>query len=242
MNTAQILSSLQLGLLALSSLFFLVDPIATIPVFLYMTSDAGPGERSRMARSAALTCFFVLAGFSMVGMVLFRLLGITLAAFQTAGGDYFVAGGSRYGASAQIGYEGSSGRSGGGRRQERCRNRSARNADAGRAGRYLECCCAGRAGIALVGNCDGLCGYRPDCARELFSSGRRGSRQKTHERNGNSHPDPHMGMLITALAVQFIATGVKALGLIAGFAMRPTSLLKTKKPGRFGKPDRAFLF
>src|SRR5580700_5562457 len=86
MTAAQILSALQIGALALSSLFFLVDPIATIPVFLYMTSNAEPRERSRMARTAALTCFFVLAGFSVIGTVLFRLLGITLPAFQTAGG------------------------------------------------------------------------------------------------------------------------------------------------------------
>src|SRR5580658_6572613 len=85
-SASQIVSALQLGLVAFSSLFFLVDPIATIPVFLYMTSDAGPGERSRMARSAALTCFFVLAGFSVAGTLLFRLLGITLPAFQMAGG------------------------------------------------------------------------------------------------------------------------------------------------------------
>src|SRR5580700_2490109 len=86
MTAAQILSALQIGALALSSLFFLVDPIATIPVFLFMTSNADQYERSRMARSAALTCFFVLAGFSLVGSLLFRLLGITLPAFQAAGG------------------------------------------------------------------------------------------------------------------------------------------------------------
>ena len=55
MNASQFLSALQLGLVALSSLFFLVDPIATIPVFLFMTSNADASERSRMARVAALT-------------------------------------------------------------------------------------------------------------------------------------------------------------------------------------------
>ncbi len=86
MNVTELLSALQLGLLALSSIFFLVDPIATIPVFLHMTTNADRRERSRMARSAALTCFFVLAGFSVCGSLLFRLMGITLPAFQTAGG------------------------------------------------------------------------------------------------------------------------------------------------------------
>ena len=77
---------LQFFLVALSSIFFLVDPIATVPVFLVMTSEHGPRPRRRMARRAAVTSFLVLAGFSLAGQVIFQLLGITLAAFQTAGG------------------------------------------------------------------------------------------------------------------------------------------------------------
>ena len=79
-------SLLQFFLVALSSIFFLVDPIATIPVFLVMTSEHGPRPRRRMARRAAITCFAVLAGFSLTGEFIFQLLGITLPAFQTAGG------------------------------------------------------------------------------------------------------------------------------------------------------------
>jgi multiple antibiotic resistance protein len=79
-------ASLQFFLVALSSIFFLVDPIATVPVFLVMTSEHGPRPRRRMARRAAVTSFLVLSGFSAIGQVIFQLLGITLAAFQTAGG------------------------------------------------------------------------------------------------------------------------------------------------------------
>jgi multiple antibiotic resistance protein len=78
--------SLQFFLVALSSIFFLVDPIATVPVFLVMTSEHGPRPRRRMARRAAVTSFLVLSGFSAIGQIIFQLLGITLAAFQTAGG------------------------------------------------------------------------------------------------------------------------------------------------------------
>lgn len=77
---------LQFFLVALSSIFFLVDPIATVPVFLVMTSEHGPRPRRRMARRAAVTSFIVLSGFSAIGQFIFQLLGITLAAFQTAGG------------------------------------------------------------------------------------------------------------------------------------------------------------
>jgi multiple antibiotic resistance protein len=77
---------LQFFLVTVSSLFFLVDPIATVPVFLVMTSEHGTRPRRRMAARASLTCFGVLTGFSVLGNTLFQLLGITLAAFQMAGG------------------------------------------------------------------------------------------------------------------------------------------------------------
>lgn len=39
-------------LLTVSSLFVIVDPIALVPTFLAMTSDATPKQRVRMARVA----------------------------------------------------------------------------------------------------------------------------------------------------------------------------------------------
>jgi len=39
-----------------------------------------------MARRAAVTCFCVLAGFGLVGAQVFQLLGITMPAFRVAGG------------------------------------------------------------------------------------------------------------------------------------------------------------
>ena len=46
--------------LALSSLFVIVDPVATVPAFLAMTADNTPAERSQMARLASLTMAGVL--------------------------------------------------------------------------------------------------------------------------------------------------------------------------------------
>lgn len=76
----------QFLLLAFSSLFFLVDPIATIPSFLALTADAAVGERRHMAKRAAWTCFLVLAGFAVAGTLIFKMFGITLPAFRIAGG------------------------------------------------------------------------------------------------------------------------------------------------------------
>jgi multiple antibiotic resistance protein len=74
------------SLLALSSIFFLVDPFAAIPSFLAITGSADAVRRRRMARKAALTCFIVLTAFALGGQLLFRLFGITLPAFEIAGG------------------------------------------------------------------------------------------------------------------------------------------------------------
>ena len=74
------------SVLALSSIFFLVDPFAAIPSFLAITAGADAERRKRMARKGALTCFIVLTSFDVGGQLIFRLFGITLPAFEIAGG------------------------------------------------------------------------------------------------------------------------------------------------------------
>ena len=74
------------SLLALSSIFFLVDPFAAIPSFLAITEGVDAARRKRMARKAALTCFIVLTSFALAGQLIFKMFGITLPAFEIAGG------------------------------------------------------------------------------------------------------------------------------------------------------------
>jgi multiple antibiotic resistance protein len=74
------------SVLALSSIFFLVDPFAAIGSFLAITAGADAARRKRMARKAACTCFIVLTSFALAGQIIFRIFGITLAAFEIAGG------------------------------------------------------------------------------------------------------------------------------------------------------------
>lgn len=74
------------SVLALSSIFFLVDPFAAIPSFLAITAGVDPSRRKRMARKATLTCFIVLTSFALGGQLLFKMFGITLPAFEVAGG------------------------------------------------------------------------------------------------------------------------------------------------------------
>jgi multiple antibiotic resistance protein len=74
------------SLLALSSIFFLVDPFATLPTFLAITQGYDPARRKRTARKGALTALIVLSTFAFAGEAIFRLFGITLPAFELAGG------------------------------------------------------------------------------------------------------------------------------------------------------------
>jgi multiple antibiotic resistance protein len=77
---------LQFALIAFTSIFVLVDPVAAIPTFLAMTVDSNRMRRRHMAVRAAWTCFAVLVIFSFAGNMIFRLFGITLPAFKIAGG------------------------------------------------------------------------------------------------------------------------------------------------------------
>jgi len=71
-------------LLATSSLFVIVDPLATIPAFIAMTPDNSPEDRIRMARIASFVMTGVLLVFGFAGQWIFRFLGITMSAFEIA--------------------------------------------------------------------------------------------------------------------------------------------------------------
>lgn len=73
-------------LLSVTSIFFLVDPFAVIPMFLAMSADSQEAERRSMARRSAWTCAIVLCSFAVAGSLIFKAFGITLPAFKIAGG------------------------------------------------------------------------------------------------------------------------------------------------------------
>ena len=75
---------LDFTLLAISSLFVIVDPIAVVPAFLAMTPSDTPQERRRMARLASFVMAGVLLLFALLGKWIFRLFGITMPALEVA--------------------------------------------------------------------------------------------------------------------------------------------------------------
>ena len=71
-------------LLAVSSLFVIIDPLATVPAFLAMTPTDTPQQRVRTARLACCVSAGVLISFAIAGKWIFKFLGITMPAFQIA--------------------------------------------------------------------------------------------------------------------------------------------------------------
>jgi multiple antibiotic resistance protein len=76
----------QFSVLALSSIFFLVDPFAALPTFLAVTAGADATRRRKMAWKASVTALVVLSAFAIAGQYIFKMFGITLPAFEIAGG------------------------------------------------------------------------------------------------------------------------------------------------------------
>jgi multiple antibiotic resistance protein len=77
---------MEYAFLTFGSLFAIVDPFAAVPTFLAMTQRDTAEQRRRMARTACIVCAGVMALFAALGPTIFKLFGITLPAFQIAGG------------------------------------------------------------------------------------------------------------------------------------------------------------
>lgn len=69
-----------------TALFAIVDPFALIPVFLTMTDRFSPAERRHVCSKAALIATCILLSFAIAGERIFHLFGISIPAFQIAGG------------------------------------------------------------------------------------------------------------------------------------------------------------
>ncbi len=72
--------------LIFTSILFIVDPFAVIPTFLAMTVRDSPEQRRVLARRGAWTCAITLIAFAAGGSIIFKIFGITIGAFKIAGG------------------------------------------------------------------------------------------------------------------------------------------------------------
>ncbi|MCQ8782650.1 MarC family protein [Mangrovibrevibacter kandeliae] len=68
------------------TLFVILDPLALVPLFLALTAGASVAERRRTALRASIIAGCILALFGLAGLAVLSGLGITLGAFRVAGG------------------------------------------------------------------------------------------------------------------------------------------------------------
>jgi len=71
---------------AILALFIVVDPFGDIPIFISLTEKMAIGEKRRVFRTATLVGLVLLLVFSFTGQQIFTLFGISLFAFEIAGG------------------------------------------------------------------------------------------------------------------------------------------------------------
>ena len=77
---------LDFAISALITLFVVVDPVGLVPTFLVVTHGLPRAARRSVALRASVIAGAILIGTALLGDWLFRTLGISLSAFRIAGG------------------------------------------------------------------------------------------------------------------------------------------------------------
>ncbi len=77
---------LTFSVLSLSAIFFVVDPMGVIPIFVVLTRNDSEEKRKAMARRASIAAFWILTLFALAGTFVFKVLGVSLSSFKVAGG------------------------------------------------------------------------------------------------------------------------------------------------------------
>lgn len=72
--------------LALPALIIITNPFSAVPVFLTLTTSHSEAARKAIAKKACKTALIVLVLFSLTGTLIFKVFSITIGAFQIAGG------------------------------------------------------------------------------------------------------------------------------------------------------------
>jgi multiple antibiotic resistance protein len=83
------IAPVQFGVLAFSSLFAMINPISAAPIFVQLTRKKAH-TRKKTAIRASLTALVTLGLFATAGGAILSFFGITVPAFQIAGGILFL--------------------------------------------------------------------------------------------------------------------------------------------------------
>jgi multiple antibiotic resistance protein len=79
-------ADLKFAVVALSAIFFVIDPLANVPIFLTITSGDSVQQRRSTALRAAFAAWLTLCTFAVAGGLIFKAFGISMGAFKIAGG------------------------------------------------------------------------------------------------------------------------------------------------------------
>lgn len=71
---------------AFVTLFVIIDPIGLFPIYVSLTQGVPPRERRTIAIRACVTAFVILSLFAFAGEALLNGIGISMPAFRIAGG------------------------------------------------------------------------------------------------------------------------------------------------------------
>ncbi|MEY4631875.1 MAG: hypothetical protein RIQ81_1995 [Pseudomonadota bacterium] len=68
------------------AIFVIIDPFAVVPIYLSLTEGYSPEALRQTRRKASMLALGILMTFALTGTAIFKMFGITLPAFQIAGG------------------------------------------------------------------------------------------------------------------------------------------------------------
>jgi multiple antibiotic resistance protein len=77
---------LAFGATAMASIFAIVDPLGVVPFFSALTEDMSPSQKQEIVSKACLTATITLGVFAVFGQWIFAGFGFTIPAFKIAGG------------------------------------------------------------------------------------------------------------------------------------------------------------
>ena len=194
---------------AFVTLLVVIDPIGLAPIFVGLTSGFDKATRRKIAVEASIIAFCVLAGTALIGDWLLGKLGISLAAFRIAGGLLLFA------IAFEMVFQ---------RRTERKTEQTAQPGTTIAAFPLAIPLMAGPGAITAMVLLAGRLGHTPIALTALIAIMglmmlgcylvflAAGWLERLLGRQGEALLGRLLGVLLAALAVQFVADGVKALG------------------------------
>jgi len=83
------MTNFEFAFIAFTSFFSLINPIATMPVFMTMTGELDAKGRRNTAVRAIIVSFFMLLLFALAGQLIFKLFSISVESLRIVGGIIF---------------------------------------------------------------------------------------------------------------------------------------------------------